>query len=334
MPGERNDPLRGVNPSSGEELSLVSTISLEALLASVAQNPGDAQAGVFGPGSITWRINRESALFLGAGRAALLQLAHPWVAAALAQHSSLLSDPIARFHNTFRVVFTMVFGTRGQALSASRRLHLLHTRIRGDLPQDVARYERGSHYEANEVGALLWVFATLVESALIAYECVSSPLTASERNKYYAESKKMAMLFGIPMATLPKDWAAFTAYCKGMVESDALGVNDLSRSMARALLAGAGSWIRPPLWYRALTTFWMPTGLREEFALELNPVAQRSAERALRWLPCLYQRLPPFLRFVGPYQEANSRLLNRPISATIRMSNRFWIGEPQLPVAE
>ena len=37
--------------------------------------------GPFGPGSMMWRVNRESILFAVAGRALLLQLAHPLVAA-------------------------------------------------------------------------------------------------------------------------------------------------------------------------------------------------------------------------------------------------------------
>src|SRR5271169_662520 len=105
----------------------VSPRGSEALLATVAAQTADPSAGIFGPRSLSWQINRESALFLGAGRAALLQLAHPWVAAALAEHSSLRADPLARFHHTFRVVFTMVFGTLDQALAASRHLYRLHT---------------------------------------------------------------------------------------------------------------------------------------------------------------------------------------------------------------
>src|SRR6266700_2552722 len=77
--------------------------------AAIARAGADRNAGIFGPQSMFWRINRESALFLGAGRAALLQLAHPWVATALQQHSSLMSMPSARVHNTFRIVFAMIF---------------------------------------------------------------------------------------------------------------------------------------------------------------------------------------------------------------------------------
>jgi uncharacterized protein (DUF2236 family) len=66
--------------------------------------------GVFGPASLTWRVDREAAVFLGAGRALLLQWAHPWVAAAIAEHSRTFAEPIARFHQTFNTVFTMVRG--------------------------------------------------------------------------------------------------------------------------------------------------------------------------------------------------------------------------------
>jgi ER-bound oxygenase mpaB/B'/Rubber oxygenase, catalytic domain len=86
----------------------VSRKDIERLRTSVGDDTSDPHAGIFGPCSISWKVNRESALFLGAGRAALLQLAHPWVASALHQHSNLRTDPLARFHNTFRVVFTMV----------------------------------------------------------------------------------------------------------------------------------------------------------------------------------------------------------------------------------
>jgi uncharacterized protein (DUF2236 family) len=70
-------------------------------------------------------------VFIGAGRALLMQLAHPSVATAIADHSSALSDPIRRFHRTFEIVFTMVFGSLDQALETSRRLHQRHDRVAG-----------------------------------------------------------------------------------------------------------------------------------------------------------------------------------------------------------
>jgi uncharacterized protein (DUF2236 family) len=318
-----------------ENFSLyVSSIDSESMLASVAAGAADPLAGLFGPESTSWRVNRESALFLGAGRAALLQLAHPWVMAALKEHSNLLDQPIARFHNTFRIVFTMVFGTLGQALAAARHLFALHTRIRGELKEDTAGWKRGAHYEANEINALRWVFATLIESAVLAYECALGPLSAEEREQYYMQSKTLAALFGIRAEALPEDWGAFVAYSQAMLASEALGVNEDARSYAAKLLAGSGSWIRPPRWYRALTAAWLPERLRAEFFPVFGEAEQDAARKAARRIPQIYRRLPAAVRFIGPYHEARARMTGRRAGILTQLSSRFWIGAARLPFAD
>src|SRR5260370_15373031 len=270
----------------------VSRREIERLWESIRDQTSNPQAGIFGPSSISWKVNRESALFLGAGRAALLQLAHPWVAAALDRHSNLRNDPLARFHNTFRVVFTMIFGTLPQALGASRHLYHVHTRIKGQLPESVAGYPQGSPYEANEVNALLWVYATLLESALLAYHSVLPPLSHAEREAYYTESKTLAALFGIPSAAMPVDWSAFEAYSRAMLSSDILGVNALSREMAHRVLHGRGSWVPVPDWYRALTASSMPERLLDEFGLEYGQREEDVAARARGRLAKVYRPRP------------------------------------------
>lgn len=311
--------------------AIVTRKDLESLLAPVARDVADARAGLFGPQSMTWHISRESAVFLGAGRAALLQLAHPWVSAALDQHSTLLSDPIARFHSTFRIVFTMIFGSAPQALAAARSLHQLHAQITGPLPSNVGRYEAGSQYEANTITALRWVFATLLDSAVRAYESVLPPLSAEEREAYYAESKTLATLFGIPASALPEDWAGLAGYIDEMCASDALGVEERAREMAYAVLAGAGSWIHPPLWYRALTIGWMPEQLRKDFALHFGSEEVRRSEKAIGRIALVYKHLPDGVRFVGPWHEAQARLAGRKPGLFAGAGNRFWIGESRLP---
>jgi uncharacterized protein (DUF2236 family) len=313
--------------------SPVSRADSETLIAAVEHAAGDPRDGIFGPQSMSWRINRESALFLGAGRAALLQLAHPWVATALEQHSSLMGRPIARFHSTFRIVFAMIFGSREQAVAAARHLYKVHTHIRGEMNEDVAAWPRGSAYEANEIAALRWVYATLVESAVLAYECVMPPLTSRELAAYFAESHTLAALFGLPAAALPRDWDAFLAYCRDMEESDQLGVSRSSLSMAKDLMRGAGSWIKPPYWYRTLTAAWLPERIRQEFALEFGDAERHAAERVSQTLPRFYRKLPGSIRFAGPWHEAQARLKGKRAGLVARLSNRFWIGQAMLPFA-
>jgi uncharacterized protein (DUF2236 family) len=305
--------------------------NLEMHIAAVSAQVRRPLEGIFGAESVSWRINGEAALFLGAGRAALLQLAHPWVAAALDQHSSLIAKPIARFHNTFRVVFTMIFGTAGQAFRAARSLHQLHTRITGELPESIAGYAKGSRYEALQVPALRWVYATLIQSAIIAYQCVLPPLSSDERARYYAESKVLAGLFGLPVTALPEDWSGFEAYVAEMFASEALGMTERARYMGQRIMTGAGSRLHIPHWYQALTAEWLPERFREEFALRFGQDEQASARHAHRWLPLLYRRLPDALRYVGPYHQAQDRLQGRAPGFVAQRSNVFWIGQTQMP---
>src|ERR1700685_2874791 len=257
----------------------VSSEDSRGLVSSLESLPGEASIGFFGPGSVTWRVNRESAVFLGAGRAALLQLAHPWVAVALAHHSNLLNDAISRFHSTFRVIYTMLFGSRAQAVEASKRLYQRHTSIRGELPHATGSHVQGERYEANEVAALRWVYATLVESAILAYNFVLSPLSAGEREQYYLESKRMAALFGIRGEDLPRDWAAFTRYTAEMFDSPQLGVDANARALGRSVLSGVGTWLHPPHWYLSVTAFWMPPRLRTGFALPFSAPEEQAVAR-------------------------------------------------------
>lgn len=313
---------------------LESRPGIEFLLAAVSQRVAGARQGIFGPGSVSWKINRESAVFLGAGRAALLQLAHPWVATALQQHSNVMSRPITRFHNTFRIIYAMIFGSLDQALAAARHLYQLHTAIQGELTESAGGWPRGAHYEANEVAALRWVFATLVESAEIAVECALGPMPADEREEFYADSKTLAGLFGLAENALPENWEAFEAYNTAMHASAELGVTEATRGMAHNLLRGAGSWIPIPRWYRALTTEWIPERFRQEFGLSWSSADFRAAEVARQRIPIVYRRLPQTIRYVGPWHEAQARLAGRRAGPLTRLSNRFWTGEMVLPFGD
>ena len=310
---------------------IIQAADLERLLDGVKRSAAVISSGLFGPDSVSWNVNRESALFLAAGRAALLQLAHPWVAAAISEHSRTLHDPIGRFHQTFRIMFTMSFGTTEQAATAARLLHRRHQSIRGKMPETVGPFAEGSGYEANEMGALRWVYATLVDSALLAYELVLPALTPAEREQYYAESRTTAALFGIPREELPANWRDFVSYLESMLQSNTLTVSSAAREMAHELQRGAGLWFRPPFWYRALTTELLPARLRQEFQLPCGEREQRSAARAVRWLPTIYRGLPASVRFVGPYLEVQGKLHGRPRPGlAVRLSNRLWIGQPAL----
>jgi uncharacterized protein (DUF2236 family) len=310
--------------------AVVTAADLERELALLRAASRDSAAGAFGPGSMVWRIDREVAIFLAAGRALLLQLAHPWVAAAVAQHSRSLSDPLGRFQRTFAMVFTMVFGTTDEAIAAARRLHRRHAAITGVLSERVGAFAAGSLYRANDVAALRWVFATLADSALVAYELVNPPLSLRERERYYAEYRRFAGFFGIPQHALPQNWPAFADYFKEMIASDVIAVGGAARAIADALFAGGGTRLRVPGWYRALTAELLPEPLRADFGLVCSAQERATAERAIAMLRRVYPYIPTRLRHVAPYHEACARLSGRRPGAVTQVLNRFWIGRNSL----
>jgi len=312
---------------------IVTEADLERELVMVRSAAAGGPAGIFGPASVIWSIDREAAVFLGAGRALLLQLAHPWVAAAIAQHSRSLTDPIGRFHRTFSIVFTMVFGTTGQALAAARRLHRRHTAISGTLGENAGSFAAGSSYCANDVAALRWVHATLTDTALLVHQLVNPPLSASDRERYYADARLFAALFGIPQSALPHSWPGFARYVDDMFSSDTLAVGSAARGVARQLFSGAGTLWRAPFWYRALTASLLPPRLRDAFELPYGLSELRSVERALTLFRHVHLWVPARLRYIAPYHEALARLAGRDRPGPLtRLLNRFWIGRSSMAI--
>ena len=78
----------------------------------------------------------------------------------------------------------MVFGSLDKALSAARHLHQRHAAIVGRLPEAIGPFDAGSSYRANDVAALRWVRATLVETAIIVHDLILPPLSVEERERY------------------------------------------------------------------------------------------------------------------------------------------------------
>src|SRR3712207_4179221 len=115
-----------------------------------------ADRGLFGPGTVTWRVNREAVLLAGGGRALLLQVAHPSVAAGVVQHSDYDTDPYGRLYRTLDLVTRITFGSTSTAEKAAARLRGAHDEVKGERPD-------GERYFAHDPNLLLWVWATLVE---------------------------------------------------------------------------------------------------------------------------------------------------------------------------
>lgn len=193
--------------------------------------------GFYGPGSEAWRLNREAMLLLGAGpRALLLQIAHPLVAAGVADHSDFRADPWTRLSGTLRSYLRIVYGSAETARAEIRRLNDLHRGIRGEVIDPTARERHGTRYSALDPQLALWVHSTLVDSTIAAYDAWLEPLSRAQRARYYEETLPVGRAFGIPEAILPPDLDAFDAYLAEMLAPGGpIQVGHVARELAIAI---------------------------------------------------------------------------------------------------
>jgi uncharacterized protein (DUF2236 family) len=249
-----------------------------------------ADPGLYGPDSEAWRLNREAMLLLGAGpRALLLQLAHPAVAAGVADHSDFRADPWRRLTGTLRSYLTIVYGTTGAARAEIRRLNTLHRGI------------SGAGYSARDPELGLWVHATLVDSTIAVADAWLEPIPHARRAAYYDETRQIGRAFGVPDVILPADLAAFETYLEAMLGPDGVvRVSPVARDLASVVL-------RPPLgpihpWLAWLPvdayawTLWpsiglLPPSVRIDYGLRWG-----STERAVStWLVAGWRAWRPLL---------------------------------------
>lgn len=228
--------------------------------------PGDP--GIFGPGSDVWRIARERIVFAGGPAALLLQVAHPLVAEGVRAHSGFAADPLSRLRGTLDAVLTVSFGDRDQVRAAADLVARKHRPVRGALPEPSPSFPVGTPYSADDPELALWVFSTLVWTALEVTDTFFRPVPVEERDAYYRDMTRMAHVFGVPDAFLPEDYRALERYMDHAVRS-VLDVGSAGRLIAQQVLAPDPPLLPRPLrpLPSVLAAGILPPALRKAYGL-------------------------------------------------------------------
>ncbi|MGV8876230.1 MAG: oxygenase MpaB family protein [Rhodoglobus sp.] len=228
-------------------------------------------------------VSADIALLAGGGAAILLQIAHPAVGRAVAEHSDFARRPLDRLNATLSYLYVTVYGTQAEAAVVARSVGHAHRPVRSE------------HYDASDPQLQLWVAATLYATAMRVREQVFGPLRQVDAESLLADYAVIATSLGVPLALWPQDCAAFERYWGGAVA--ALHVTDSSRQVADQLLHPiAGPWWLPlvmPL-VRVLTAGLLSDRLRQDFGL---PDAQKRFRWIMRLTRAVYPRLPRWVRF-------------------------------------
>ena len=227
----------------------------------------------FPPNSLIRRVAAEPAPLVGAGRALLLQIAHPAVGQGVADHSDFQSNPFKRLRATLEAVYAIVYGT--EELAERIGAHVRH----------VHDFITGPTYRANDPENLLWVHATLVDTLLTCYARIVRPLRPEELAELYEDMARVAVAFGCPRDRQPADIDAFNAYFSEQVAT--MHVTDVTRRLADDIIrptlpAKLHVPLAPALsLHRRAAVGLLPPRLREEFGFTWTADDDRRLDR---WL--------------------------------------------------
>lgn len=163
--------------------------------------------GLYGPGSVTWRVMSEPVMWVAGLRAMYLQALHPRTMRATWQNTAFARPGQAwgRFTRTLAFVTVRTYGSVAEVEQAGRRVRKVHASLQG-VDAD------GSVIRLDEPELLTWVHCGETASyANIASRC-GMPLSAAQLDEFVDEQRRSAAVVGLDPADVPASVAELDAY--------------------------------------------------------------------------------------------------------------------------
>ena len=263
----------------------------------------DLDPGLFGPGSVTWRVHGDPIMWIAGLRALLLQALHPAAMAGVLQHSDFRADPWGRLLRTADYVGVVSFGSTAEVEKLGAKVRAIHGKVRGIDP------ESGVSYRADDPTLLRWVHCCEVESFLSTYQRAGGRLTPDEVDDYYAEQTRAAAVVGLDPDMVPASKAEMVGYFASI--RGELAADGRARELARYVLAPPmPRWVRwatpaRPAWATgaALAVALLPSWARRMYGVPVPPLSGVAAAAGVRTLRASTALAPRAYR-EGPHLRA------------------------------
>ena len=276
-------------------------------------SPSD-DVGLFGPGSITWRVHAEPILWIAGFRALLLETLHPRALAGVLQNSRFREDPWGRLFRTAEFFGQTIFGTTDTAEAAGRRVRRIHARLTATDPST------GEQFRIDDEELLRWVHVTAVESFCGTAQRAGLGLSTKEIDRYYDEQRAIARLVGLDPSSVPASAAEIEDYYADIRPQ--LAADSEAKSVARFLTVPPLPWklgwtpVRPLSVGVALYGFsLLPAWARRMYGLPGLPTTDLSATLTSRALRSTIRALPASA-LEGPLYRAAMKRAERAASTT------------------
>ena len=167
--------------------------------------------GLFGSGSVTWRVLSEPVMWIAGVRAMYLQALHPKVMKGTWQNTAFAQRDQAwgRFTRTVEFVRVRTYGTVAEAERAGARLRKIHSLLTG-VDAD------GREFRLDEPELLLWVHCGEVGSYAEIARRSGMRLTPDELDTFVDEQRRSAAVVGLDRSSVPASMAELDAYYERM----------------------------------------------------------------------------------------------------------------------
>lgn len=256
----------------------------------------DADPGLFGPDSVTWRMHADPMMWVAGVRALYLQALHPRAVRGVMQNSDFRKDAWGRLLRTARFVAATTYGTSEAAEKAGARVRTIHSRLTATDP------DTGERYGLDEPGLLMWVHCAEIDSYLHVVRRSGFHLTDAQADRYVAEHRVSARLVGLDPGTVPASVPDLAAYFDRVrpelaAGPEALDVDGfLRRPPVHPLLTPA----RATLWRRVafLAHASLPPYAHTLYGTDAPPAP--AVDRGLRTTGRLLRTVPARLRWQLP----------------------------------
>lgn len=173
--------------------------------------------GLFGPGSVVWKVWSSASMYVAAYRSVIVQMLLPQVAHGVASSSDFSTDPLGRLRRTSHYFAAVALADTRTCEQVARQVRAMHGRVAGIEPIT------GTSYRALDQELLLYVHVTGWHSAIQCYERFNEPLSRRERMAYYEAGATGTELAGLDPRRVPTSPGAMRAYFEELAPHLAYG---------------------------------------------------------------------------------------------------------------
>lgn len=262
-----------------------------------------------GPKSLMWKEISDSLFMSTFFSPLLMEVAHPDVGTAIAQHSDVHDDPWGRANRTFSALARLIHGGKAGTLAHrdAENIRELHRNIKGQHPD-------GSKYFALSPQAYRIVPDTLLDHLINYRNIMGRPYSPAEKQQLYQEYRQLCFMLGLREQDIEPDLDSFYLYYKKLT-TEKLTYNDsvkvlLDETLAQLpkptwLMMGKGVWekwqtrkLRPIV--RLLTIGFFNPEYRVATGVPWSSADQRAFDKLIAKMRRIYRYTPRTLR-TQPY---------------------------------